>query len=304
MFVRILGPLLFFFAVGLILGVAYVYFAFLSDVTMGWGTPLWYSVTAAGLWILFNLMFNYLMCVKTPPGFTDNLDKDALHDDHDHQRAMADPNSRFSIWCRKCKLPKPRRAHHCSICNKCVLRMDHHCPWVSNCVGLNNYRYFVLFMTYLWLGCLYIAAIAARPFYDVVILDIDGIVDSNAHRNQLVFTFAICVTVFLCITGLLGWHVFLILTGQTTIEFYDNMVKSRKARISGEVYVSEYDCGRQRNFQEVFGPSRFFFSFLLPSTTRPISDGISYPSRFDDRLISRSTEDSDGDDSDTLDDVV
>lgn len=29
-------------------------------------------------------------------------------------------------YCRKCRLPKPARAHHCSVCNKCVLKMDHH----------------------------------------------------------------------------------------------------------------------------------------------------------------------------------
>ena len=32
--------------------------------------------------------------------------------------------------CRKCKVFKPPRAHHCSICQRCVLKMDHHCPWV------------------------------------------------------------------------------------------------------------------------------------------------------------------------------
>jgi palmitoyltransferase len=30
--------------------------------------------------------------------------------------------------CRKCDGPKPERAHHCSVCKRCVLLMDHHCP--------------------------------------------------------------------------------------------------------------------------------------------------------------------------------
>lgn len=31
--------------------------------------------------------------------------------------------------CKKCNYSKPKRTHHCSICNACVLKMDHHCPW-------------------------------------------------------------------------------------------------------------------------------------------------------------------------------
>ena len=37
--------------------------------------------------------------------------------------------------CHKCLLVKPKRAHHCKICDQCILKMDHHCPWLMNCVG-------------------------------------------------------------------------------------------------------------------------------------------------------------------------
>ncbi|KAK8104180.1 DHHC zinc finger domain-containing protein [Apiospora kogelbergensis] len=50
--------------------------------------------------------------------------------------------------CKKCRLPKPPRSHHCRICGRCIPKMDHHCPWTSNCVSLQTFPHFLRFLVY------------------------------------------------------------------------------------------------------------------------------------------------------------
>lgn len=61
-------------------------------------------------------------------------------------------NQSRDIYCDKCKNERPKRAHHCRICNKCTFKMDHHCPWVANCVGYYNQKSFYQFLFYATLG--------------------------------------------------------------------------------------------------------------------------------------------------------
>mmetsp|Transcript_7381 Transcript_7381/g.13901 ORF Transcript_7381/g.13901 Transcript_7381/m.13901 type:complete len:437 (-) Transcript_7381:205-1515(-) len=48
-----------------------------------------------------------------------------------------------SSWCHTCQIDKPPGAHHCRICNSCVMEFDHHCGVVGVCIAGRNMRAFV-----------------------------------------------------------------------------------------------------------------------------------------------------------------
>mmetsp|Transcript_8360 Transcript_8360/g.10576 ORF Transcript_8360/g.10576 Transcript_8360/m.10576 type:complete len:422 (-) Transcript_8360:190-1455(-) len=70
--------------------------------------------------------------------------------------------------CRRCNAYKPDRAHHCSICKRCIIKMDHHCPWVNNCVGIGNHKYFLLFIFYTFCSCSYAMSLVIARFIDCI----------------------------------------------------------------------------------------------------------------------------------------
>jgi len=57
--------------------------------------------------------------------------------------------------CKICGGWKPPRAHHSRRLNRCVFRMDHVCNWINNVVGYGNQKFFVLFLFYAFLSCVF-----------------------------------------------------------------------------------------------------------------------------------------------------
>jgi palmitoyltransferase len=112
--------------------------------------------------------------------------------------------------CSRCNGFKPPRAHHCSQCDRCIMKMDHHCPWVNNCVGFFNYRYFLLFLLYLSLGCAFTCALCLLPIFN----------EEKFFRPEmrlLLFTFVLCLSIFLALGFFVVWHAYLVATNQTTV---------------------------------------------------------------------------------------
>ncbi|KAL4968337.1 DHHC family palmitoyltransferase [Aspergillus stella-maris] len=121
-----------------------------------------------------------------------------------------------SRFCRKCQCPKPDRAHHCSTCKRCVLKMDHHCPWLATCVGLHNYKAFLLFLIYTSLFCWVDFGVSAIWIWTVVFEDphsMDGLLPVN-----VVLLSILGGIIGLVLTGFTAWHISLAIRGLTTIE--------------------------------------------------------------------------------------
>ncbi|KAL0952658.1 hypothetical protein HGRIS_006901 [Hohenbuehelia grisea] len=77
-------------------------------------------------------------------------------------------------FCIQCMARKPLRSKHCRVCDKCVARSDHHCPWVWNCVGVNNHRQFLLFVTALVFGVILFDYLTYAFFSSITLISRPG----------------------------------------------------------------------------------------------------------------------------------
>jgi hypothetical protein len=121
-------------------------------------------------------------------------------------------------YCETCKIFRPPRCSHCSVCDRCVDNHDHHCPWMGNCIGKRNYRFFVSFLFWVVLLCAFVFGLSLA--YLVTTATSKGLTVAEILSNfgpsifLLVFTFLIMWLV----GGLLVMHLYLIAKNLTTHE--------------------------------------------------------------------------------------
>lgn len=195
-------------------------------------------------------MYTHFKTMTTDPGA---VPKDArpLSTDTEELDFEGNDRDRYKKFCRKCSAFKPVRAHHCSICGRCVIKMDHHCPWVNNCVGVGNHKLFLLFCFYVFVTCSYSLLLTASRF--LICIYYSDCRESPIPELFLVFLVIEGILFGLFTLCMIGDQMTVIITNQTQID----RLKNKKYDIQTEIH-------------EVFGtPSQasFLWSWFIPAPT-------------------------------------
>ena len=153
---------------------------------------------------------------------------------------------------------KPSFTSHCSYCNRCILHMDHHCPWVNNCVAYLNQKYFLLFLFYTAICCIYTAYFLIIRFYKCT---------KNFNRCNLTDSGNIIIAILLFIEALIfGLFVIIMMFDQLSAisETFEDIYPSHPANHKKKIL-----CCIKRNYyvslKRVFGES-FNIKWFLPTS--------------------------------------
>mmetsp|Transcript_22673 Transcript_22673/g.29449 ORF Transcript_22673/g.29449 Transcript_22673/m.29449 type:complete len:286 (+) Transcript_22673:83-940(+) len=243
--------------------IIYAQYTITAAILVPW---LEWSVTGLLLFLLYNLLAVAAIVAEIKAMITDpgSVCKDPIPYDEeeagtgDDEGKAEDETGRkyYRRWCRRCKGYKPPRAHHCSICMRCIIKMDHHCPWVNNCVGALNHKFFLQFIVYVFALCSFTLFLVIARFFTCVYDEENGCGDPG-NNMLIVFVIleAILFGLFTSCMILDQWTV--VSTNTTSID-----------RLKGQ------DNSVNSTFNEVFGGENMDFriDWLLPSAVEYPAD--------------------------------
>lgn len=248
------------------------------------------------LYVLLNI--SYTVAVFTDPGSPSKPHKLSRKDNKGYSHLpTTEPSSLHKVaqpitvsssgaprYCKKCNHPKPDRTHHCSTCRRCVLKMDHHCPWLATCVGLHNYKSFILFLVYTSLFCWVCFGSSAYWVWSEILSESRYL--ENMMPINVVLLAVISGIIGLVLTGFTCWHLWLSMRGTTTIECLEKTryLKGVRARVEKQrvealhhPYKDNAPHGVQERLQRVGEAVLEFHANAVPGATR-IEEGEERPS--------------------------
>jgi len=184
-----------------------------------------------------------------------------------------------SMQCKTCEIVKPARSKHCGLCNVCVAKFDHHCIWLNNCVGVGNHKWFLAFLFWHLVLCLYGFSLGTVLIYNVIAerdlqnaVFVDPVTRQKhkatwtiigqymlATESMIIFVSLLALVMGLVLFGFFLWHLNLVRTGTTTNELSKwNYVKwalkqeGEQGKEELKKLVNPYNKGMIANFREVF----------------------------------------------------
>ncbi|KAH7386021.1 DHHC palmitoyltransferase-domain-containing protein [Pyrenochaeta sp. MPI-SDFR-AT-0127] len=238
---------------------------------------VWTGKFSSALGVFFYLMLNwsYTTAVFTDPGSPLSTNNGYSH--LPTQEGGGQQYTSFTVkastgelrFCNKCQSKKPDRSHHCSTCKRCVLKMDHHCPWLATCVGLHNYKAFVLFLMYLTFFCWTCFATSATWVWSEILSD--GQYTESFMPVNYVLLAVLSGIIGIVISGFTAWHLWLTIRGQTTIEslektrYLSPLRQTMKHNLNDRNYLDAQANGRLSIGDQL----REIHANALPGVTRP-----------------------------------